>query len=261
MTKIDDLKFEFNNYINNLHVDDVYKKALSKSFNTNANWRILRGLPIKEYLMKYSHLRGKSFYSQLSTEGLEIRNSDSGNRDAFSNVHKHLTEFIEHKIGNNSSLDEYSPEELEKLNSELLFRKESEFTWNKTPKNKINDNYEINLQRYKRDIQVAQNALIRARFLCEYDIADRVFLRKGSKKQFYTEAHHLIPLSKSNEFEYSLDIEENIVSLCSHCHNLLHYGRIEDKEPILRKLYSERKKALFKCNLDITFEQLVEYYK
>ena len=30
---------------------------------------------------------------------------------------------------------------------------------------------------------------------------------------------------------------ENIVSLCSHCHNLLHYGRIEDKKVILQKFY------------------------
>jgi 5-methylcytosine-specific restriction protein A len=51
------------------------------------------------------------------------------------------------------------------------------------------------------------------------------------------------------------------VSLCSHCHNLLHYGRFEDKEPILEKLYEERKEALSKCGLNVTLEQLKLYYK
>ena len=54
---------------------------------------------------------------------------------------------------------------------------------------------------------------------------------------------------------------ENIVSLCSNCHNLLHYGRFTDKEPILEKLYKDRKEALKKVGLEITLEQLKEYYK
>lgn len=43
---------------------------------------------------------------------------------------------------------------------------------------------------------------------------------------------------------------QNIVSLCSHCHNLLHYGRFEDKKPILEKLYNERKEALKECGIE-----------
>lgn len=111
----------------------------------------------------------------------------------------------------------------------------------------------------KRSPQRAAKALIKALFKCEYNETDLTFLRKNGKP--YTEPHHLIPLSKYKEFKYSLDVIENIVSLCSHCHNLLHYGRIEDKLPILKKLYKERKEALNKCGLEITFEQLVSYYK
>ena len=54
---------------------------------------------------------------------------------------------------------------------------------------------------------------------------------------------------------------ENIVSLCSHCHNLLHYGKFEDKKPILEKLFNERKEALRTVGLDITLETLEAYYK
>jgi predicted HNH restriction endonuclease len=105
----------------------------------------------------------------------------------------------------------------------------------------------------------AADALLKADFLCEYDPADRTFLRRNGKP--YTEPHHLIPICKYREFPYSLDVLENMVSLCSHCHNLLHYGKFEDKIPILTKLYNERKTALDACGLTLTLEQLLSYYK
>nr|DAV98420.1 MAG TPA: putative restriction endonuclease [Caudoviricetes sp.] len=111
----------------------------------------------------------------------------------------------------------------------------------------------------KRDPKRAADALKRAGYSCEVNAEDRIFLRKNGKG--YTEPHHLIPISKYREFNYSLDVMENIVSLCSHCHNLLHYGRFEDKEPILEKLYHERIEALKKCGLDLSLEQLKGYYR
>ena len=111
----------------------------------------------------------------------------------------------------------------------------------------------------KRDPQRAADALAFSGFMCEFDNNDRTFIRKNGKP--YTEPHHLIPISKYRDFNYSVDVMENIVSLCSHCHNLLHYGRLEDKKPILEKLYNERKDALHNCGLDLTLKQLEEYYK
>ena len=112
----------------------------------------------------------------------------------------------------------------------------------------------------KRDPQRAAKALARADYLCEYDAQDKTFIRKNGKR--YTEPHHLIPISKYKDFNgNSIDIMENIVSLCSHCHNLLHYGRLEDKKLILKKLYGERIEALKKCGIEITLEQLYGYYK
>ncbi len=112
----------------------------------------------------------------------------------------------------------------------------------------------------KRDPKRAADALARAEYKCEFNQEDKTFLRKNGKH--YTEPHHLIPISKYKDFHgNSVDVMENIVSLCSHCHNLLHYGRLEDKKPILEKLYEERKEALHICGLDITLDQLFDYYK
>ncbi len=111
----------------------------------------------------------------------------------------------------------------------------------------------------KRIPKRAADALKRARYCCEVDPADRVFPRKNGKP--YTEPHHLIPISKYKEFTTSLDVMENIVSLCSYCHNLLHYGRLEDKKPVLTKLYNERKEVLAAININLTLDQLIAYYK
>lgn len=111
----------------------------------------------------------------------------------------------------------------------------------------------------KRNTKRAADALEYANYSCEYDSSDRTFTRKNGKQ--YTEPHHLIPISKYRDFEYSVDVMENIVSLCSHCHNLLHYGKVEEKVPLLTKLYNDRNDALKTCGLELTLEQLTSYYK
>lgn len=73
------------------------------------------------------------------------------------------------------------------------------------------------------------------------------------------EPHHLIPLSQHKKFDVSLDVEENIVSLCSNCHNLLHYG--SDYEALLKKLYDERKDLLESVGICVTYDELVSMYQ
>ncbi len=108
------------------------------------------------------------------------------------------------------------------------------------------------------------NALVRAGYHCEIDKNHPTFKRRNSDKD-YTETHHLIPLEFSSEFEYTLDTEENIVSLCSNCHNQIHYG--EGAEKLLKQLFDERKDALYAAGLDKTikgvtmdFQQLLHMY-
>lgn len=259
--KLDSLRSELEEYIENTNKDEVYKKKLLNHFDNHRVWQALRELDLSEYMHRYFNLQGKEFNLKLSEDNYTVYDSDSSNRDAFSNVHKYIKELVNYKKNKHRILDEYSEIEKNDLNSEILLSHDKDFKWNEIPKEKDNKDLRIISSAYKRDINVARNALIRARFLCEYDESDRVFLRKGCDEIYYTEAHHLIPLSEHNDFEYSLDIEENVVSLCSHCHNLLHYGRYEDKKEILQKLYDERVDVLRECKIDITFEQLLNYYR
>lgn len=110
---------------------------------------------------------------------------------------------------------------------------------------------------YLRNGKVAINALTHANFKCEVDEKHPTFIRKYSTIP-YTEPHHLIPMKYSDQFDVSLDVEENIVSLCSNCHNHLHYGK--DSEEILKKFYIERKEVLRKAGIELSEVELLEMY-
>ena len=132
------------------------------------------------------------------------------------------------------------------------------FSYNGKPKDKgkpvVIDKIEI----YKRDRKISLNALAYARFECEIDRTHESFIRKNSNTN-YTEPHHSVPMAFQNNFSVSLDVEENIVSLCSNCHNLLHYGR--DYLFLLKRLYESSKNLLKKVGIDITFERLIQMYQ
>ena len=111
----------------------------------------------------------------------------------------------------------------------------------------------------KRDPSVAVNALCIAHHKCEVNPNHQTFIRKRSSIP-YMESHHLIPISRFRDFNYSLDVEENIVSLCPTCHRLLHHGKMADKEHILKILLQDRANGLRQCGIGITLDKLKEYY-
>lgn len=132
------------------------------------------------------------------------------------------------------------------------------FEYNCIPKKIIETTTKQDKKVLQRDKRKVINALIKANFQCEVNCGNKLFKRKNSDKN-YTEVHHLIPTRYYKKFDFSLDTEENLVSLCSHCHNLLHYG--DNPTEILRELYDKRKNLLELCGISITFEELLKMYK
>ena len=110
---------------------------------------------------------------------------------------------------------------------------------------------------YPRKRAVALYALIAAQNKCEIDTTHPTFISK-SRDLPYTEPHHLIPLAFADNFDVSLDVAENIVSLCSNCHNQIHYGK--DIEPMLKRLFEARKTQLEQVGINISFEELLWTY-
>lgn len=110
---------------------------------------------------------------------------------------------------------------------------------------------------YPRDEKKKINALRRSGFVCECDSEHESFISKRTGKR-YLETHHLIPLEYWKSFENSLDVEANIVCLCSNCHNRIHYGI--DSDELVSKLYALRKSELEKVGLSIELKQLLKLY-
>lgn len=112
--------------------------------------------------------------------------------------------------------------------------------------------------KYKRDVTAARFALRRANFKCEFDNNHASFIR-ATKNETYMEPHHLIPLSQQELFEFSLDVPANIVSLCSTCHNCIHYGK--DSYILIEKLYVNRKDELEKAGIFVSLAALKRMYQ
>lgn len=110
---------------------------------------------------------------------------------------------------------------------------------------------------YTRDRKVALNALARANHHCEINPDHPSFTRRGTDL-LYVEPHHLIPMSVQGEFEHSLDVEANILALCSNCHNEIHYG--ENSHELVQRLYELRKESLEAAGIITTLDNLIKYY-
>ena len=82
-----------------------------------------------------------------------------------------------------------------------------------------------------------------AGYRCAVDPAHASFLRRDGL-HLYMEPHHLLPMSKTDYFGVSLDREQNIFSLCSNCHNQIHYGRKKDIQELLSILFHSREREI-----------------
>ena len=126
------------------------------------------------------------------------------------------------------------------------------------PKEKSNPILLNGRKTYPRNRNVALTALALAHFNCEIDDQHRTFLRRKSKLQ-YTEPHHLVPMAYQDQFDVSLDVEENIVSLCCTCHKEIHYGN--DSKALIIRLYKERKKEIDTVGIYVTEQEVLQMYE
>lgn len=184
--------------------------------------------------------------------------NDNSIPEKFNNIIEEVIR-LEEATDNIRRFDSGDADYLKDINELSRFPKmQSRFEYANIPKQKRDALIYNGIKLFPRSRQCAINAMMHAGYCCEVNTDHDTFIRKNSLVN-YVEPHHLIPISNSDDFSVSLDIEENIVVLCSNCHNLLHYGK--DYQPVLRKLYEMRKNELKKAGIDISFEKLLYYYK
>ncbi|WP_286950287.1 HNH endonuclease [Exiguobacterium sp. UBA4551] len=112
---------------------------------------------------------------------------------------------------------------------------------------------------FNRNKEIALRSLALAEYQCEVDKNHLTFISKVSKRN-YVEAHHLIPISVSKDFSFSLDVEANIIALCPTCHKKIHHGENYEVLKLLKILYDKRNKLLEKSGVKISFNRLRIYY-
>lgn len=113
------------------------------------------------------------------------------------------------------------------------------------------------LKYYTRNTKFSKNALKNAGYKCEIN-PEHITFNNG--KHQYMEGHHLIPMSFQDEFEISLDVPANIVSVCPTCHKALHYGNTLIKKQYIEVIFKNRKKDLEKYGIRIEKKQLEKIY-
>lgn len=113
---------------------------------------------------------------------------------------------------------------------------------------------------YPRNPSYAKQALHDADYLCEISDSHKTFIQRFSHANF-TEAHHLVPLKYHADFDVSLDIPSNIISLCPNCHRMLHFGQLSEIKSLLKQLLENRIERLESCGIKINDKQLYRYYR
>ena len=113
---------------------------------------------------------------------------------------------------------------------------------------------------WSRDANIGFTALDNANFQCENDPGHETFISAKTNKQF-VEAHHLIPMEHQGDFKVSIDVPENIVSLCPNCHRSFHNSIDKTKAKLIKKFFNVRMSSLIEREIDIKENKLLEYYK
>jgi len=113
---------------------------------------------------------------------------------------------------------------------------------------------------YPRDRDVSFTAIHAANFKCENDTSHQTFTSAKTGYQF-VEAHHLIPMEFQDEHDASIDVPENIISLCPNCHRAFHNSIDKTKIELVKKFFSARKKALIEREINIDENKLLVNYK
>ena len=90
-------------------------------------------------------------------------------------------------------------------------------------------------------------------FNCKY------FTAKETNKN-YLEIHHFVPREFSNEFEDSIEILDNYVALCPHCHRMLHLAVDRERIGALSFLLNKRKVALHEHHIDVDIDTIKTFY-
>ncbi len=113
--------------------------------------------------------------------------------------------------------------------------------------------------KWPRKAGIAKKAIESASFKCERNSEHITFISRVTNENF-VEAHHLVPMEKQGEFNVSLDVPENILSLCPNCHSMFHHSHGSDISTLLSHFLEQRKQGLEERGIHIDLDKLEGFY-
>jgi len=98
----------------------------------------------------------------------------------------------------------------------------------------------VNQEKLPRNPLLREKVIKLANYTCELCLKRDTF--KTKDREFYFEAHHLIPFNVTNQklFKYSLDHLSNLVCLCPECHRKVHFSELKEQIDALTHLIKKR---------------------
>lgn len=93
------------------------------------------------------------------------------------------------------------------------------------------------------------------------DCSSHYFTSK-KENQNYVEVHHFIPREFASEFDHTIEIIENYVTLCPCCHRKIHHATDRERRHMIIEIYKQRKELLESRGIQIQDpKKLLEFYK
>lgn len=257
---------ELHEYVYNNWKHKNSKCCISQKF-TSTNYSVpelIDDLKIFMYSLQLSKVKYSNFESTIN-EIVEIYSSDYDiDKELilrFINENKNIFEPILMNVYNVEDIEDIEDNEDE---SDIDI---STITVNITstgdrPEPRIDDTTIVGKKQLKSIFTMRKKiAREKSKYKCELETYKgcRYFTSKTTK-QNYVEVHHFIPREFRNNFENSIDVLANYITLCPHCHRMIHLATDRERVDIIRFIYSQRKDRLKNCGLEIEFVDLLNFY-
>lgn len=90
----------------------------------------------------------------------------------------------------------------------------------------------------------------------------RHYFTSKRENQNYVEVHHFIPREFASEFEHTIEILDNYVTLCPCCHRKIHHAVDRERQHMILAIYNQRKDILEQDGIHVENEsKLLGFYK
>ena len=111
-------------------------------------------------------------------------------------------------------------------------------------------------------VSLKKLAKLNAGYHCALESCEmcRYFTSKETGKN-YLEIHHFIPREFQNDFDEPIEIIDNYVALCPHCHRKIHLAVDLERKYMINTIFTQRKDLLAAHGLQVQLTDLYRYYK